>query len=563
VAGTISAVKLSPVPVRAAVALLACPVLALLGACSSPDNPANPSAAGASATTAATTGAGAVPARLVRGNGPEPDSLDPQRARNVESASVLRDLYEGLTTIGPDGSPAPGAANDWSVSTDGLRWTFRLRPNLRWSNGEPLVAGDFVAALRRLADPATRSQYAQVIDSVRNAPAVIAGRMAPDALGVAAPDPATVVIELASPTPYLPGLMSHWSTMPIHGPSLARHGGDFVKPGNHVTNGAFRLAAWVQGSHVELERNPKYWNDAANRIDAVRWVSQSDENAEYRRYRSGELHVTATVPRGQFEQVQRDHGAELKLGPQLGTYFIGFNLDREPFRSQPGLRRALSMVLDRERITGSITRVGELPAHGWVPPGTFDYTPQRFDYAGQPMAARIAEAKRLYAAAGYSAAKPLRFELRYNTGEVHNRIAVAAAAMWKQALGVETTLVAVEFKVLQQEIDARGVDLFRLSWIGDYNDAYTFLQYFKGDFGINTVHFADPQYDALLVEAAQEVDAAKRRALLERAERRLLEQHPLIPVYFYVNKHLVSPRVTGWYDNVMNVVYTRDLRIQP
>ena len=179
------------------------------------------------------------------------------------------------------------------------------------------------------------------------------------------------------------------------------------------------------------------------------------------------------------------------------------------------------------------------------------------------MAARIAEAKRLYAEAGYSAAKPLRFELRYNTGEVHNRIAVAAAAMWKQALGVETTLVAVEFKVLQQEIDARGVDLFRLSWIGDYNDAYTFLQYFKSDFGINTAHFADAQYDALLVEAAQQVDPPKRRALLEQAERRLLEQHPLIPVYFYVNKHLVSPRVTGWYDNVMNVVYTRDLRLQP
>ena len=221
------------------------------------------------------------------------------------------------------------------------------------------------------------------------------------------------------------------------------------------------------------------------------------------------------------------------------------------------------MVLDRERITGSITRVGELPAHGWVPPGTFDYTPPalrlrrpadgRADRRGQAPLRR----------AGYSAAKPLRFELRYNTGEVHNRIAVAAAAMWKQALGVETTLVAVEFKVLQQEIDARGVDLYRLSWIGDYNDAYTFLQYFKSDFGINTAHFADAQYDALLVEAAQQVDAPQRRALLEQAERRLLEQHPLIPVYFYVNKHLVSPRVSGWYDNVMNVVYTRDLRLQP
>ncbi len=543
----------SPPSVRATVLLLACPMLGLLAACSSPE-PTGPASTAPDAAAAT---------RLVRGNGPEPDSLDPQRARNVESASVLRDLYEGLTTIGRDGAPAPGAASDWSVSTDGLRWSFRLRPDQHWSNGEPLVAADFVAALRRLVDPATRSQYAQVVDAIRNAREVVAGRLPPTALGVTAPDPATLVVELTSPTPYLPGLMSHWSTMPIHGPSLATFGGEFVKPGNHVTNGAFRLAAWVQGSHVDLERNRQYWNDAANRIDAVRWVSQSDENAEYRRYRSGELHVTYTVPRGQFEAVQREHGAELKIGPQLGTYFFGFNLDREPFRSQPGLRRALSLAIDRERLTGSITRVGELPAYGWVPPGTFDYTSQSFDYAARPMPERLAEAKRLYAAAGNSAAKPLRFELRYNTGEVHNRLAVAAAAMWKQALGVEATLVAVEFKVLQQDIDARGVDVFRLAWIGDYNDAYTFLQYFKGDFGINTAHFKDPRYDALLVEAARTVDAAQRRALLEQAERRLLEQHPLIPLFFYVNKHLVSPRVTGWYDNVMNVVYTRDLRLQP
>lgn len=547
-----------PAAARSTIVRLAWPLLVLLAGCSSPDTPVDPSAPADGATASASQ-----PVRLVRGNGPEPDSLDPQRARTVESGNLLRDLYEGLTTIGRDGAPAPGAATDWRVSDDGLRWTFTLRPGQRWSNGDPLVAGDFVAALRRLVDPATRSQYAQVVDSIRHAQAVIAGRLPPDALGVAAPDPATLVIELASPTPYLPGLMSHWSTLPIHGPSLARHGADFAKPGKLVGNGAFRLITWVQGSHLDLERNPRYWNDAANRLDAVRWLSQADENAEYRRWRSGELHVTATVPRSQFEQIRRDHAAELKLGPQLGTYFIGFNLDREPFRSQPGLRRALSLALDRGRITSSITRVGELPAHGWVPPGTFNYTGQSFDYAARPMPERIAEAQRLYAAAGYSAAKPLRFELRYTTGEIHNRIAVAAAAMWKQALGVETTLAAVEFKVLQQEIDARGVDLYRLSWIGDYNDAYTFLQYFKSDFGINTTHFEDPRYDALLVEAAVEVDAAKRRALLEQAERRLLEQHPLMPVYFYVNKHLVSPRVGGWYDNVMNVVYSRELSLAP
>ena len=543
---------------RLAPALAAALALLLsLSACSDRDVPA------ASSTGAAASSSSTAPHRLVRGNGPEPDSLDPQRARNVESANVLRDLYEGLTIVGHDGAPAPGVAKSWSVSADGLRWTFLLRAEARWSNGDPVVAADFVAALQRLVAPATRSQYAQVVDSIRHAREIIAGRQPPTALGVVAPDPATVVIELESPTPYLPGLMSHWSTMPVHRPTLAREGAGFVKPGVLVGNGAFRLVAWVQGAQLDLERNRQYWNDAATRLEAVRFVTQSDENAEYQRWRSGELHVTATVPRGQFDNIRREHAAALKLGPQLGTYYFGLNLDREPFRSQPGLRRALSLALDRERITGSVTRVGELPANGWVPPGTFNYTSQSFDYAGRPMAERLVEARRLYAAAGFSAARPLRFELRYNTGDVHNRIAVAAAAMWKQALGAEVSLVVREFKVLQQEVDAREVDLFRSSWIGDYNDAYTFLQLFKGDFGLNTPHFRDARYDALLVAAAAEVDPAKRRATLEEAERVLLAAHPVIPVHFYVTKHLVSPRVQGWYDNVLNVVYSKDLALSP
>ena len=236
---------------------------------------------------------------------------------------------------------------------------------------------------------------------------------------------------------------------------------------------------------------------------------------------------------------------------------IGFNLDREPFRSKPGLRRALSLVIDRQRLVETVTRLGEKPGHGWVPPGAFNYTSQSFDYAARPMAERIAEARRLYAAAGYSAQKPLKFEMRYNSGDVHSRLAVAVASMWKAALGVDVALVAVEFKVLQQDIDARRVDLFRLSWIGDYNDPYTFLQYFKSDFGINTAHYRSAKYDSLLERAALEVDVMLRRALLEEAERVLLAEHGVLPLYFYVTKHLVSPRVTGWYDNVMNVVYTQ------
>lgn len=533
----------------------------LLAGCSGSTPPAAQPGAGSAAQTGATAGSIAGETRLVRGNGPEPDSLDPQRARNFESANVLRDVLEGLTAVGPAGEPIPAAAEDWKVSRDGLTWTFTLRKTARWSNSDPLVAEDFVVALRRLVNPATASQYAQIIDVIRNASDITIGKRRPEELGVRAPNPTTLVIELASPAPYLPGLLSHWSTMPVHRPSLLRLGDDFMKPGIAVTNGAFSLERWVPGSHIDLIRNRNYWNNAANRVESVRWISFSDSSVEYRRYRAGEIHVTAVVAPAQFEQVKAEHGAELHIGPQLGNYFYGFNLDREPFRSKPGLRRALSLVIDRQRLVDTVTRLGEKPGHGWVPPGTFNYTSQSFDYATKPMPERLVEARSLYAAAGYSAQKPLKFELRYNSGDVHSRLAVAVSSMWKAALGVEVTLAAVEFKVLQQDIDARRVDLFRLAWIGDYNDPYTFLQYFKSDFGINTAHYRSAKYDALLGRAALEVDVMARRALLEEAERVLLADHPIMPLYFYVTKHLVSPRVSGWYDNVMNVTYSKDLAL--
>jgi oligopeptide transport system substrate-binding protein len=208
-----------------------------------------------------------------------------------------------------------------------------------------------------------------------------------------------------------------------------------------------------------------------------------------------------------------------------------------------------------------VLKVGELPAYGWVPPGVHDYTPQSFDYAHMPIAERIAEARKLYAAAGYSAAKPLRFELRYNSTEVHERLAVAITSMWKEALGAEVQPVAEEFKSLLQDVDQGNFDMFRSSWSGDYNDAYTFAQFLKSDFGINLPRYRSAEYDRLLSAAAAEADVAKRRELLQQAEQVALKDHPLIPLYFYVNKHLVKPQVQGWYDNVMNAVYSRELSL--
>ncbi len=497
---------------------------------------------------------------LLRGNGPEPDSLDPQRARSNESQTILRDACEGLTILAKDASPAPGVAKEWTISPDGKTYTFKLRTDARWSNGDAVVAADFVAGLRRLVDPATASQYAQIIDTVVNATDIVTGKKPPDSLGVNAPDDATVIIELATPTSYLPALLAHPSTCPVHRPTLAARPNDIAKPGVMVSNGAFVPKEWVQGLHILLERNRHYWNDAATHLDAVKYLQIADENAELTRFRAGEMHVTAVVPRGQFDWIKANLAQELHVHPQLSTYYYGFNLDHAPF-NDARLRRALSEVIDRERLAQLVLRVGELPAYGWIPPGVYDYTAQSFDYATRPLAERIAEAKQLYAQAGFSAQKPLRFELRYNAGEVHERVAIAVASMWKEALGFEVKLAAVEFKSLLQDIDRGQVEAFRSSWVGDYNDAYTFLQYLKSDFGINLPHYKSKEYDELVVRATAEVDVSKRRDLLQQAERVALRDHALLPLYFYVNKRLVKPEVAGWYDNVMNVVYSKDLSL--
>ena len=534
----------------AAWAALACVVVACGGGEPAPGGSAGVGPAAADPTT------------LRRGNGADPDTLDPQRARTDSTFNVLRDLFEGLTAVGPDGHAVPAAAESWTVSADGREYTFQLREGLRWSNGDALVAGDFVAGMRRLVDPATASQYAQVFEPVVNAAAITRGELGAGQLGVSAPDDRTVVIRLANPAPYLLGLLAQPGAFPVHGPTLAAHGTEFARPGRLVSNGAFVLEDWVVGSHVSVRRNRNYWNDAATRLERVRFVHHADAGTEFRQYRAGELDVSYVVPPQQYAWIREHLPGELRVTPQLSVYYYGFNLTRPPFKDDPGLRRALSLVIDRERLTSAVTGVGEAPAYGWVPRGVADYTPQQFDYAGRSYEERVREARELYRAAGYSPERPLRVEIRYNSGEVHNRLAVAVAAMWKDALGVEASLYAEEFRALLQSIQAReDTQVFRSSWVGDYNDAYSFLQLLQSSFGINLTGYSNPRFDELLAQAVKQPDLARRRALLEEAERVMLADHPVLPLYFYVNKHLVKPYVRGWTDNVMNVQYSKDLSL--
>lgn len=500
--------------------------------------------------------AAAAPQILRKGNGAEPETLDPATAEGVQSSHIQRDLFEGLVAEAEDGSLVPGVAERWTVSDDGLVYTFHLRPAARWSNGEAVTAHDFEFSLKRVVDPATGSEYSDNLAPIENAEAIIAGDMPAAALGVRALDAHTLEIRLRGPTPYFLGLLANSSAYAVHRPSLERYGAEFTRPGKLVSNGAYRLAEWVPHSHIRLVRNPHYWDAARVRIDEVWYYPIEDQSAELKRYRAGELDFTYTLPAGQFAWLREHFPDELVVAPWLGSFYLGLNTTRPPFDDER-VRRALALAVDRETLTARVMGTGELPAYGFVPPVS-DYTGQRPEWADWPHARRIAEARRLLAAAGYGPARPLRFELLVNTHETYQRICLAVAAMWQEALGVEATVVNQEWKVyLETRKNRRATQAFRAGWVGDYNDPHAFLELFQSHHRLNDTGFADARYDALLAQAGREGDPARRRALLEEAERVLLGVQPIIPLYFYVTKRLIKPYVKGWQSNIMDHHYTK------
>ena len=498
---------------------------------------------------------------LHRGNGTEPETLDPHRAEGVTAANVLRDLFEGLVTEAADGELIPGAAASWTVSDDGLVYTFRLQPEGRWSNGDPVTADDFVYGLRRSADPATLSEYSAILYPIANAAEVVAGTLPPDRLGVRAIDAQTLEIRLHSATPYLLGLLTHASTYPVHRKSVEQYGARFARPGILVSNGPFQLSEWVVQSHIRLLRNPHYRDNAHTTLNEVWYYPVDNAEAELNRYRAGELDMTQTIPARQIAWLRKHLPDELHISPYLGSYVFGFNTTQPPFRDAPKLRKALALALDRDILTSKISGAGELPAYSWVPPVS-GYTQQIPDWAHWTQAERNKEAQRLYAEAGYSKSHPLHMQLLYNTESNHRRLAVAMAAMWREVLGVETELLNQEWQVFLQTRRSRiDTQVFRYGWIGDYNDPYTFAEILESKHGLNDMGYNNPRYDVLLAAAARDGNPVTRMEALAEAERLMLDDMPVIPLYFYVSKQMVKPWVDGFKANIMDHHQSRDLRI--
>jgi oligopeptide transport system substrate-binding protein len=533
-------------------------VVVLFGGCGGSDgqSPASPVEIGGPSGTERATNQ-----TLYAGNGAEPQTLDPHRAEGVPASNILRDLYEGLTLEAPDGSVIPGVAKSWDVSENGLTYTFYLREDAHWSNGDPVTAADFEFSLRRSVDPATLSHYSSILEPIENAAAIVRGEKPLAALGVKAHDAHTLIIRLNGPTPYLPGLLTHSSTYPVHRASVEQYGNKFAREGRLIGNGAFKLNEWLVQSHIKLIRNEHYWDNDSTTIDTVYYYPIENQDTELKRFRADELDITNEIPYQQLKWIRENLSDELIVSPYLGSYYFGFNVTRKPFMDNVKLRRALSLAIDRDIITERITDAGEVSAYGWVPPVT-GYTPVEPEWASWSQAERDTEARRLYQEAGYSPAQPLTVELLYNTSANHKRISIAIASMWKKALGVETRLLNQEWKVfLATRQSKETTQVFRAGWIGDYNDAFTFSQMMHSANEMNHSGYASTRYDELIARAAGEQDPAARAGLLEQAERILLDDMPIIPIYFYVSKHLVKNWVGGRQPNIMDHHYTKNFYI--
>lgn len=503
--------------------------------------------------------AGAAAARtLERGNGPEPSTLDPHRCQEVACGNILRDLYEGLVVEGADGRLLPGMAERWEVSGDGLTWTFHLRAGLRWSNGEAIDAPQLVASWRRAFEPATAAPFAAQLDAIRDAGAVQRGERPAEALGVSVPDPATLRFELTRAAP-LPALLTLPIAFPVHLASVRAHGAQHTRPANHVANGAYRLEHWLPQASLTLVRNPHFREPAP--IATVRYHVTEDAASELKRYQAGDLHLTETVPPARLDSLRAQFGPQLRISPYLGVFYFGLNLGRAPFEASPALREALSLAIDRERLTRYITGLGELPAYGLVPPGIEGYEPAHLAWSGLDRAAREALARERLREAGYGESEPPTIELRYNTSTPHRRTALAVAAMWREVLGVRTRLRNEEWKVFVQNRRQRAItQAFRGGWIADVADPLTFLAGYRDDGALNWSGWHDAGFRALLAQADAAPTFAARNLLLREAEQRLLDSHAIVPLYFYTSKHLVDPRLEGFEPNPLDRHATRWLR---
>lgn len=499
---------------------------------------------------------------IVRNNGSEPASLDPHKVESDVEFNILSDLFTGLITIDDEGNPHPSLAASWD-NKDNQVWTFHLRPDLKWSDGSPITAQDVVFSWRRLVDPKTGSPYESYLSSMHmlNAADIMAGKKQPDQLGVKALDKLTVEVTLDQPLSYFLGMLAHPSLFPVSQAAVTKNPDKWTQPGNLVSSGPFKLDTWTVNERVTAVRNPNYWDNEHTVINKVTYLPIASGTAEVNRYKAGEIDITSTVPEIQFVSLKKELGKQVHVGPKLGVYYYALNTTKAPF-NDPRVRLALNLGLDKEIIAGKVVGQGQKPAWHLTPDQTGGFVFKKDKYSEMTQAQRVTEAKKLLKQAGFGPSHPLKFNLLYNTSESHQRIAIAAASMWKKNLDVDATLQNQEWKTMLDTMHQGNYDVVRYAWIADYNEPSTFLNTLRSDNSENTSKFNDPDYDKALDSALSAKDKQQVGKYYQQAEDILSTQVPVIPIYQYVSAKLVKPYVGG-YDNhsPLGYIYAKDLYV--
>jgi oligopeptide transport system substrate-binding protein len=499
-----------------------------------------------------------------RGASADPASLDPHKTSTVAEADVLTELYEGLVARGPHGEIIAGAADTWQANADETVYTFHIRPAARWSNGDPVLAEDFVFALRRLMAPQTGAQYANILYTLKNAERVNKGDLPGDALGVRALDGGLLELTLEYRVPYLLQQLTHLTALPLHRASVERFGNGFARPGTLIGNGPFMLQAFTPNDRLVMVKNPHFHAAREVALDGVVFLPFEDRAAALRRFMAGEILSCDDVPVDQIAFVREKLGPEFKTSASLASYFYVFDTRQPPF-NDARVRRALAMVIDRDFLAQKIWGGTMAPSYGFVPPGIASYgAPSTVAWKDQDPFSREDTAKALLREAGFGPDKPLHVEIRFNTSENHKATAVAIADMWR-VLGVETKLLQTDATSHYAYLYSKApFEVARSGWFADFADAENFLFLAESsNKSLNAANFANPAFDALMREAAQAPDAATRRALLHRAEDLLLDAQPYLVLLSFQSRNLVSRQLRGWEANVLNLHPARFVSIVP
>ncbi len=500
---------------------------------------------------------------LELGNVADPISLSPQKITAVQEDRIVSDLIVGLTQSAPDGSPIAGVANSWETSPDGKTWTFHLRHDVKWSDGVPLTSEDFVYSLRRLMDPAQAAEYASLLYVIKNAEPVNDGKMPATALGIAAPDPYTVVYTLENPAPYFLELSKHQTMYPIPKHVVEKWGDAWSDPAHYVSDGPFKVVSWKLGDHIHAVKNPLFFDADKVCVDEINYYPTTDTVAAEKRVRSGELDENDLIEANRIGYLRQAMPNYVHVHTYLGTSYFVFNRrDPGPLQDKR-VRLALNMSIDREFITQKLDHGVVKPAYTFVPPGMANYTlPVLQQWTGWPLARRQAAARELLREAGYGPGHPLKIELKHPSNPAALIVMPSVQADWR-AIGVQATLAQDDIQILFQDEKLRNFQVAWAAWVADYNDAMDFLYLTESSTGAqNYSDYKNPKFDTLLHAADNEPDGKKRADEMRQAEHMMLADQAIAPLTYQTNTALLNPRITGWVDNIVDEHRSRYLCVK-